>query len=75
MPAPITQRGPCRSITRPIHGVKTIVTRKPTEKAPAVRPRSQPNSSRMCGKSSENAVRAFTPRAMVTKATATTTQP
>jgi hypothetical protein len=38
-------------------------------------PRSQPNSSRIGGKNSENAVRAFTPRAIVTKATATTTQP
>ena len=44
-------------------------------KAPAVSPRSQPNSSRMGGKRSENAVRALTPMAMVTKAEATTTHP
>jgi hypothetical protein len=71
----MTQRGPRRSITAPIHGVKSVDTRKPTEKAPAVRPRSQPNSSRIGGNRSENDVRALTPRAMVTNAMATTTQP
>ena len=34
-------------------------------------PRSQPNSSRIGGNSSENAVRALTPTPMVTKTTAT----
>jgi hypothetical protein len=38
-------------------------------------PRSQPNSAMIGGKNSENAVRAFTPIAIVTKVTATTTQP
>jgi phosphoglycerate dehydrogenase-like enzyme len=37
--------------------------------------RGQPNSSRIGGSSSEKAVRAFTPSPMVTKATATITQP
>ena len=41
----------------------------------AIVARSQPNSSRIGGNSSENAVRALTPIAMVTNATATTTQP
>ncbi|MEY9642193.1 hypothetical protein ABIF66_010447 [Bradyrhizobium japonicum] len=50
-------------------------TTKPKENAPAVTPRSQPNSEMMGGKNSENAVRALTPIAMVTKVTATTTQP
>ncbi len=48
---------------------------KPNEKAPAVTPRSQWNSDRIGGKNSENAVRAFTPIAMVMNVTATTTQP
>ena len=51
------------------------MTRKPKENAPAVTPRSQPNSSRIGGKSKEKAVRALTPTPIVTKATATTTQP
>ena len=38
-------------------------------------PRGQPNSSRIGGKSSENAVRALTPMPIVTNATAMTTQP
>ncbi|MGY4415768.1 hypothetical protein ACVWW4_007504 [Bradyrhizobium sp. LB7.1] len=50
-------------------------TTKPKEKAPAVTPRSQPNSEMMGGKNNEKAVRALTPMAMVTKVTATTTQP
>jgi hypothetical protein len=40
-----------------------------------VTPRSQPNSSRIGGNSSENAVRALTPIAMVTKPAATMIQP
>jgi hypothetical protein len=41
----------------------------------AVVPRSHPNSSMIGGKNSENAVRAFTPIAMVTNVTAMTTHP
>ena len=50
-------------------------TTKPNENAPAVMPRSQPNSSRIGGNNSENAVRAFTATPMVTNTTATITQP
>jgi len=50
-------------------------TRKPNEKAPAVSPRGQLNSSRIGGNRSENTVRAFTPMPIVTKATAMTIQP
>ena len=56
---------------RPISGLTTPETTKPNENAPAVTPRSQPNSSRIGGKNSENAVRALTPIAMVTNVTAT----
>jgi len=48
---------------------------KPKENAPAVTPRSQPNSSRSGGNSSEKAVRALTLMPMVTKATAMSKQP
>jgi hypothetical protein len=41
--------------------LRTAETRKPKEKAPAVTPRSHPNSSRIGGKSREKAVRALTP--------------
>jgi len=58
-----------------MHGVTSADTRNPNEKAPAVMPRSQPNSSMMAGNSSEKAVRALTPTAIVTNATATRTQP
>ena len=71
----MTPRGPKRSIIRPISGLTTAETRKPNEKAPAVTPRSQPNSVMMGAKTSENAVRALTPIAMVTNVTATMTQP
>ena len=71
----MTTRGPRRSISRPSDGLSTAETRKPNEKAPAVTPRSQPNSARIGGKSSEKAVRALTPTPMVTNATATMTQP
>ena len=74
-PSSITARGPARSINRPISGLTMPDTTKPKEKAPAVTPRSQPNSEMMGGKNSEKAVRALTPIAMVTKVTATTTQP
>ena len=48
---------------------------KPNENAPAVTPRSQPNSSRIGGKSSEKSVRAFTQMAIVAKTTAAATHP
>ena len=60
---------------RPISGLSTAETTKPNENAPAVRPRSQPNSPMIGGKNSENAVRALTPMPMVTNATATISQP
>ena len=56
-------------------GLIAAETRKPKEKAPAARPRSQPNSSTIGGNISENAVRAETLNAMVAKATAMITQP
>jgi hypothetical protein len=62
-------------MSMPRNGAKTDEAMKPTEKAPAVTPRSQPNSVRIGGKRSENAVRVFTPIPMVIKATPTTTQP
>jgi hypothetical protein len=74
-PSSITARGPKRSIMRPINGLIPAETRKPNEKAPAVTPRSHPNSSMIGGKNSENAVRALTPIAMVTNVTAMMTQP
>jgi hypothetical protein len=75
MPSSITARGPKRSIIRPIRGLAAPEARKPNEKAPAVTPRSQPNSSTIGGKSSENDVRALTPIAMVTNVTPTMIQP
>ena len=74
-PITITKRGPRRSIRRPTSGLRKAETRKPNEKAPAVSPRSQPNSARIGGNSRENAVRALTPIAIVTNPAATTTQP
>ena len=62
-------------MSRPSDGLSAAETRKPNEKAPAMTPRSQPNSSRIGGKRRENAVRALIPTPMVTKTTATTTQP
>jgi putative ABC transport system permease protein len=56
-------------------GLMIAETMKPKEKAPAVVPRSQPNSSRIGGNSNENAVRALTATPMVTKTTATMIQP
>src|ERR671929_246518 len=64
-PASSTGRGPKRSIHLPRSGLSTAARMKPNEKAAAVAPRSQPNSSTIGGKSSENAVRALTPIAMV----------
>ena len=74
-PSSMTTRGPERSIRRPISGLNTAEVAKPNENAPAVSPRCQPNSSISGANNSENAVRALTPIAMVTKATATTIQP
>ena len=71
----MTARGPWRSIIRPISGLSAPETRKPNEKAPAVIPRSQPNSSMIGGNNSEKDVRAVTPIAMVTNVTATMIQP
>ena len=59
----------------PINGLMKPDTTKPNENAPAVTPRSQPNSPMIGGKNSENAVRALTPIAMVTKTTTTIIQP
>ena len=74
---PISQvkRGPRASTVRPISGLRIAETRKPNENTPAVTARSQPNSSRMGGYSSENAVRALTAIAIETNTTATTSQP
>ena len=55
--------------------MKVAETRNPIENAAAVTPRSHPNSSRIGANSNENEVRALTPIAIVTNATATTTQP
>ena len=60
---------------RPISGLTAPDTTKPKEKAPAVTPRSHPNSETIGGKNSENAVRALTPIAMVTNVTTTISQP
>ncbi len=60
---------------RPISGLTAAETRKPNEKAPAVTPRSHPNSSTIRGNNNENDVRALTPIAMVTKVTAMMIQP
>jgi hypothetical protein len=45
----ITARGPKRSIMCPINGLTTPDTTKPNEKAPAVTPRSHPNSEMISG--------------------------
>src|SRR5438094_458543 len=67
--------GPRRSTRRPSNGLNAAETRNPNEKAPAVTPRSQPNSFRIGGKKSEKAVRALTPMPIVTNAVATSNQP
>src|SRR5947208_15956393 len=74
-PSSITTRGPRRSIRRPREGLRTAETRKPKENAPAVTPRSQPNSSRIGGHSSEKAVGALTPTAIVKQGKPTSSQP
>ena len=68
-------RGPRASMTRPTTGLSTADTRNPNENAPAASPLSQPNSSISGGISSENAVLAVTPTAIVTKAMPTINQP
>ena len=70
-----TTCGPQRSMSRPRNGVRQVAATKPTEKAPAVTPRSHPNSVTRAGNRRENAVRVLTPIPMVTQATATITQP
>src|ERR1700722_8448301 len=62
-------------MVRPISGLAAAETTKPNEKAPAVMPRSHPNSSMIGGKNSENAVRALTPIAMGRNVTAMMIQP
>jgi hypothetical protein len=74
-PRRMSTRAPLRSMSQPSQGENGVETMKPTAKAPAVRPRSQPNSSRIGGNKRENAVRALTPTPIVTKAQATITQP
>ena len=49
--------------------------RSPVVNVAAVSARDQPNSSRIAGKKSENAVRAFTTIPIVTNAVATRTHP
>ena len=71
----MTERGPKRSIIRPIRGLMMPDTKNPNENAPAVTPRSQWNSSIMGGNNSENEVRALTPIPIVTNVTAMITQP
>ncbi len=55
--------------------MKRFDARSPVVNVAAVSARDQPNSSRIDGKKSENAVRAFTTTPIVTKAVATRTQP
>src|SRR5256885_3171663 len=74
-PISITTRGPRRSISRPREGLRTAETRKPKENAPAVTPRSQPNSSRIGGERSGKGGRAVYPPPPLTKGTAPVTQP
>jgi hypothetical protein len=62
-------------MARPTSGLSTAETRKPKEKAPATTCRRQPNSSTSGGGGSEKAVRVVMSTPMVTKATATITQP
>ena len=74
-PMGMTILGPQRSIIKPIAGVARVETIKPMENVAAMVARLQPNSFRIGGNRSENAVRVLTPMPMVTKAIATTTQP
>ena len=71
----MTGTGPKRSIALPSSGLRAAETRKPNENAPAVSARSQPNSSRMGGYTSENDVRALTARAIDTNAMPMINQP
>ena len=74
-PAGNTTRGPSRSMSTPMNGVKAFDARSPVVNVAAVSARDQPNSSRIDGKKSENAVRALTTIAIVTNAVPTRTQP
>src|SRR4051794_41786614 len=74
-PSSITPRGPARSIRRPISGLTAAETKNPNENAPAVTPRSHPNSLTIGGENNENAGRGVTPVAIGTKVTATKVQP
>jgi hypothetical protein len=60
---------------RPTTGLAQADSMNPNENAPATTARSRPNSAMRGGKRRENAVRAVTAIATVTKPTATTTQP
>ena len=57
------------------NGLASADSMNPNENAPAITARSQPNSTISGGNSREKAVRAVTAMAIVTKATAMTTQP
>src|SRR5437016_4752033 len=59
-PRPSIQRGPFVSMRTPRNGAPTAEIMNPTANAPAVSPRSQPNSLRIGGNKSENAARAST---------------
>src|SRR5262249_487747 len=71
----MTRRGPALSIWRPISGLNTADTTKPNEKAPAVTPRSQPNSVRIGGNNSGKGGGTLTPMALRAKTTGTVSQP
>src|SRR2546429_9167194 len=74
-PSSITTRGPRTSINRPSEGLRTAETRKPKENAPAVTPRSQPNSSRIGGEGNEKGGRAVTPPPLGRQGTGTRVPP
>src|SRR3989442_13108827 len=71
----MTTRGPRRSISRPTSGLKMAETRKPNENAPAVTPRSQPNSSRIGGEGGGKGGGAVAPPAPGAQEKATLTPP
>jgi hypothetical protein len=62
-------------MTRPAMGLSAAEIRKPKEKAPATRARSQPNSAISGGRRRENAVRAVTAIAIVANEIETISQP
>src|SRR4051812_49784675 len=75
MPSSSTMRGPRWSISQPTSGARNAETRKPNENTPAVAPRSPPNSSRIGGEKSEEAVGGVTPHPQVTNTDPATNQP